>query len=88
MRLIRYVLLAAAAAYAWRALRGRGHEALQRTLGLARPGSGRRPGAPSSRQGRGSHVSAASAANDRFRDDRDVVVGENLSAIGMRPGAI
>lgn len=87
MKLIRIFLLLAGGVLAWRALHGRGRQVLQRALDVARREAEPEEGVPPTASS-GSHTSAASAANEDFRDDRDVMVGDNLSAVGIRPGGL
>ena len=84
MKVLRMALLGAAGWYLWRVLQGRERQVLQRAKDAGRRFAGH--DADRSVE-RGHHTSAASAANDDFRDDRDVTVGEQFTAVGMRPGA-
>jgi hypothetical protein len=93
MRPLRLILFAAAALVAVRALSRRAGPARlafwrivalggSHTPHIASDGSTEATSVP-----HGEHSSAAAAANHDFYDDRDVAVGEKLSAVGMQPGA-
>lgn len=87
MRLLRLGLLGAGSLVAWRAVRGRGDQVVQRATEAGRALGLPVPGERDTETG--SHPSAASAANDEYRDDRDVVgVGLNpLPGDDLPPGA-
>lgn len=87
MRPLRILFVLAAAVVAWRVFTGRARQSIQRLIAMGQTHSlgTDRPVAES--RGPNMHVSAAAAANHDFWDDRDVAVGEKLSAVGMKPGA-
>ena len=86
MRPLRIVFVLVAAAFAWRVFAGRARQSIQRLIAMGEMhslGADRRSGES---RGPSMHVSAAAAANHDFWDDRDIAVGDKLSAIGMKPG--
>jgi hypothetical protein len=87
MRPLRVLLVIATAVFAWRVFSGRARQAIQRLVAMGQLHTiGEAPGMRVGEE-RGIHTSAAAAANHDFWDDRDIAVGEKLSAVGMKPGA-